>query len=864
MILGQRYLVIRPIKSGGMGAVYLAQDQHLGGSLCAVKAILEAVKSDPVILRKFENESKLLSQLQHPGIPRVRDYFVEAETAFIVMDYVAGENLEIPDGEPRPVEEVEEVARAVLDILVYLHGLPTPVIHCDIKPANLIREQATGRIKLVDFGLARALDDRKTQTVAGTLGFSAMEQLQGHAEPRSDLYSLGVSLYYLLTGKVPTFLLVPSILESRPELPPALASIIDSATRLEIDQRPASAAEMRKTLVAGPDPTSAPSSQPAPAVVPTPLDLGLASRKLLRPSPQLAQCLVQLCFILLFLRLLGFTQSRWLLWLGAATLLILATGYAGAIFLQRLESGQPVLPRWGNGRLHLRRGVHSLGLAFILLAPVSLFGLLPLAWSLSQITGSLSLTGLWTLLATALGLINLMAFSGLALMAPWAWASLMESGRLASALETMNGLRHRRELLVPMLQFTSWCCFWGLLSRFVFSTQLWTFAALPALVGWLVGADLLGALDRRHRLTPARPVLQPAGSALSLYLLLSAGATAILLVACYIPSRDPHRYPALGPDVGIGLVNGNGWLSLTPRFEAFRPFNEGQTATPAQQSGRWGYVQRDGRWEIAPRFQEAFSFPEQGPARIKENDRYGYLNRQGQLVVGASYLEARDFHEGLAAVRNEQGWGFIDTLGKWTIPPRFQSEPGSFSQGWARVELHPPESMLLPPPQIFINPQGQALASGSFATAGDFNQGYAPVRVSNGWGWLTLQGKLASGRFEELRSYHEGRAAFRQGEGWGFLDLEGRVAILPMFAEVRDFHQGLAAFRRGPKWGFLDLQGEVWLEPEFVAVSDWNEGTALLQEAHSLTYINPSKRRFWTFFDNNPDHLGAAWRMLHI
>ncbi len=245
-MLVNRYRIVRVVTSGGMGAVYQAEDANLNDAPCAVKQMLEEHLGPDAafVQRKFEEEKALLARLQHPGIPRVRDFFRVGGQCYIVMDYIHGANLdqELSDcvaltGRPFLPEVLVRDMIAVLEILAYLHELTPPVLHRDIKPGNMIREFKSGKIILVDFGLARAADTANTQTAVGTWGFSPLEQVQGRAEPRSDLYSLGVSMRFLLTNRPPVTLEFIPVRDIDPGIDAELAAIIDKASAPRAEDR---------------------------------------------------------------------------------------------------------------------------------------------------------------------------------------------------------------------------------------------------------------------------------------------------------------------------------------------------------------------------------------------------------------------------------------------------------------------------------------------------------------------------------------------------------------------------------------------------------------------------------------------------
>lgn len=205
-VLQGRYKVMNSLGSGGFSIVYLAEDLRLAGRYVAVK---ENQDTSPAAMRAFTQEAELLARLQHPNLPRVTDHFTEAMGCqYLVMDYVAGGNLDDLVKRQGRLDEATALAmlREVMEAVAYLHQQQPPIIHRDIKPSNLIRRQLDGRILLVDFGIAKqqvAGGGTLTAARAVTPGFAPPEQYYGRTDARSDVYSLGATLYYLLTGVVP-------------------------------------------------------------------------------------------------------------------------------------------------------------------------------------------------------------------------------------------------------------------------------------------------------------------------------------------------------------------------------------------------------------------------------------------------------------------------------------------------------------------------------------------------------------------------------------------------------------------------------------------------------------------------------------
>jgi serine/threonine protein kinase len=265
-LLQNRYRVAEQIGSGGMGAVYVATDERFGSKV----AIKQTFFSDDATLRKaFEREAHLLNRLRHNALPKVSDHFVEDAGQFLVMEYIEGADLGVllkERGGWFPVSDVLAWADELLDALDYLHTQQPPVVHRDIKPQN-IKRTACGRIVLLDFGLAKGTPAQTQATVTSSvLGYSLhyapLEQVQGAGtDPRSDLYSLGATLYHLLTGHPPVDALTraSALINNQPDpLRPAhlvcqhvtasVGKVVQRAMAQKASLRPRSASEMREML----------------------------------------------------------------------------------------------------------------------------------------------------------------------------------------------------------------------------------------------------------------------------------------------------------------------------------------------------------------------------------------------------------------------------------------------------------------------------------------------------------------------------------------------------------------------------------------------------------------------------------------
>jgi hypothetical protein len=265
-LVQNRYLIVRSIGQGGMGAVYEATDTRLGNTVALKQTLVGGAQLD----RAFEREARILAGLRHPALPKVMDFFADPLGQFLVMEYIPGDDLARlleRRGAPFGAEEVLRWADQALATLEYLHTHQPPIIHRDIKPHNL-KLTPQGELVLLDFGLAKGAASTHSQAtnLSSVVGYTPLygpiEQIQGSGtDPRSDLYALAATLYHLLTGAPPIDALtraaavlrrLPDPLrpprELNPQVPPAVSAVLVRAMALDPADRPASAAALRTEL----------------------------------------------------------------------------------------------------------------------------------------------------------------------------------------------------------------------------------------------------------------------------------------------------------------------------------------------------------------------------------------------------------------------------------------------------------------------------------------------------------------------------------------------------------------------------------------------------------------------------------------
>jgi serine/threonine protein kinase len=257
-ILANRYRVDALLGQGGFGAVYRVWDLNLNRP----RALKENLDASAEAQRQFSREAGILADLTHPNLPRVLDhFFMPGFGQYLVMDYVEGEDLQSILNRtrgPLPEAQVTGWLSQVGEALTYLHSQNPPVVHRDVKPAN-IKITPAGKAVLVDFGIAKLFDAALKTTLgakAVTPGYSPPEQYgQGQTDVRSDVYALGATLYALLTGQEPIesvtrfagqTLKPPSALN--PGITPRIEAVILRAMKLDPAERYQSAADLSREL----------------------------------------------------------------------------------------------------------------------------------------------------------------------------------------------------------------------------------------------------------------------------------------------------------------------------------------------------------------------------------------------------------------------------------------------------------------------------------------------------------------------------------------------------------------------------------------------------------------------------------------
>ena len=277
---GGKYTLEQELGRGGFGITFRANHRYLGQPV-VIKTLNESLRQQPNFAefdRKFQDEARRLASCVHPNIVRVSDFFVEDGQPYMVMDYIAGQNLGDVVGSNNPLPEnlailyITQIGAALK--VVHQKGL----LHRDVKPQNIILRQGTHEVVLIDFGIAREFTPGATQSHTNMVsdGYAPPEQYfaQGKYTPATDVYGLAATLYTLLTAQVPVAAILrtsqpmPSPRDLQPQLSAAVSSAVMRGMTVEAQNRPASVDEWLSLLHGQPHGAGSPSTGPTVAVIP--------------------------------------------------------------------------------------------------------------------------------------------------------------------------------------------------------------------------------------------------------------------------------------------------------------------------------------------------------------------------------------------------------------------------------------------------------------------------------------------------------------------------------------------------------------------------------------------------------------------
>lgn len=254
-IIDGKYKILNKIGQGGMSVVYLAMNERANKQWAIKEVRKDGVKDYDVVRQGLIAETDILKRLNHPHLPSIIDVIDRDDTFLIVMDYIEGKSLDhwLKKDGAQPQEKVVEWAKQICDVLGYLHSRKPPIIYRDLKPANVMLKP-DGQIMIIDFGTAREFKETSIEDTSclGTQGYAAPEQYGGHGQTdaRTDIYTLGATMYHLLTGhnpSLPPYEMYP-IRRWNPALTSGLEKIVLKCTQRNPNDRYQNCAELMYAL----------------------------------------------------------------------------------------------------------------------------------------------------------------------------------------------------------------------------------------------------------------------------------------------------------------------------------------------------------------------------------------------------------------------------------------------------------------------------------------------------------------------------------------------------------------------------------------------------------------------------------------
>lgn len=784
-LLQNRYRIARRIGQGGMGAVYEATHEELGYRV-ALKETYHT--DDPSIRRAFKREAKMLAGLQHPGLPRVIDYFADGDGLFLVMEYISGEDLYkllSARQQPFPVEKVLHWAEQLIEVLEYLHGQDPPVIHRDIKPNN-IKLNERGSVILLDFGLSKGAASEMTSIVASrsvlgfTLTYAPLEQilkadqnlvqhltvldaekvdrvLHTPTDACCDIYSLGATLYHLLTNKQPVQSPTRALAiwsgrkdpllranEVNPEVPPEIADLLQKAMALDSEDRITSVAKMREVIAESLRPNLRPTDVTPPPVPVGPTEEPAASaiksevppsdleeHTVLRPRPALSSLLSKL----------KWEQNR-LYYLLTLIVLILVIA-VGTVLMLRRGAGTPDDPNSGVAARQPAATVPPRAVDF------EDDKLIPFRkgnwWGFSVPDGTIVIEPKYDGVARFSEGMAMVWFEDKTANANVNRGGKSSGNNSSGKPDRKIGFIDKNGKEVIPVEYDNATPFrdgWTLVTRY----------------GGPRCLDKNGHEGRDPRQCPT-PTPTPSKSTSS-----SSSSS----------SSSQYTYEYNDNYDRCGFVDSEG-RALTARiYESCNSFSEGLAAV--KQNGKWGFIATNGKPKIALKFESVDSFSG-GLARAKYEGKWGYIGTDGSFKILNIYEDLGPFSEGLAYARKpDEKYGYINNDGVRKIPHDYDAAE-SFKNSIARVKKGGGYG--------YIDKENKQLIS--------FSYEYVEYPVEGGW------------------------AKIKRDNRYGFISIankEEKEVIKPRYESIGPFNGDLAWVKRDGFEFYIGRDGTEYFQPE--------------------------------------------------
>ena len=270
-------------------------------------------------------------------------------------------------------------------------------------------------------------------------------------------------------------------------------------------------------------------------------------------------------------------------------------------------------------------------------------------------------------------------------------------------------------------------------------------------------------------------------------------------------------------------------LVIEAKFEAAGVFHKG--SAPVRVEGKWGLIDTQGKWVLAPTFTDIGMYSVEGLLPVKVDDKYGYINYLGTPITDFKYDEVKSFSDGLAAVRVDDQWGYIHPDGKWYITPRFD-DALSFQDGAAPVKLATGWG--------YVYRSNRWLSIPLYQQTYEFSEGYGVVKKNNLLGLVDADGNTTlKPSYGWAKPFANGVfAVATQARQWTFVDEMGDPVIDEIYQNASSFSEGLVSVKKKGKWGYINIKNEVIIPFEFDRAYDFNEGVAVVVQNGERFFID--------------------------
>ena len=804
------YRILSVLGQGGFGITYLGLQQGLERrvaikeffmkDLCnrqegdsQISVLSEGARQQVDRFRqKFLKEAKTLAALDNPHIIRIHNVFEENGTAYYVMEYIEDGSLKDLVNARGSLPEAEALGyiRQLADALGYLHR--QKILHLDLKPANVLLKGGQTAV-LIDFGISKRYDEEGSQTSstpAGiSRGYAPLEQYNAGGvsrfQPCTDIYSLGATLYTLLTGKVP-----PAATDVNNDGLPALPPHISTSTARAIEKamsprpkdRPQSVEEFLE-LLGSTDKEEKEETKPIMQKKEEKEDTKAVTQDKKKEKKEEKSARPRKPH-----KIIG----------GVVAAIVLATGMMMMPFTKESEEG--IYKTEGMKDIDFA----SLGIQYKnMKKEVGNIGYIGLTYQNDSLKT--------VVIPPKYDYINYVFHDGLAFIErDKKWGCINNQGQEVIppkydkpimfneglAHVVLNGkhgyINNQRQEVIPLIYDDANIFQEGLAA--VERNGKWGYVNRQ-------GVEVIPLIyDDANNFQEGLAAVERNGK----WGYVDKRGQEVIPLKCLEAHNFNDGLAKAIPDRTYRYINKQGQDIIPPKYVRVGEFREGLIPVQAswEAGGKWGYIDDQGQEIIPLKYDDAGYF-EEGLAKVGRNGKWGYINRQGVEIIPLIYEETdtRSFSEGLNWINLNGKYGCFNSQGQEIIPPKYENALGFF-------------------------------------------EGIAAVKLNEKWGYINKQGQeITPPKYDDAWNFKEGLAKVKSNEKWGYINKQGQEVVPPKYDEAWDFEEGLAKVGRNGKWGYINKQGQEVIPPKYDYASDFCSGLAWVQAGNTCYLITPQGKR---------------------